>query len=127
MGSQVQIEIDEEEFFIDLLFYNTILYCYCVVEIKATKFKPAHAGQLNFYLSAVDSKIKGPKDNPSIGILLCKSRNKIVAEYSLRNVEKPIGVSEYTLTKAIPENFKSTLPSIEEIEEELSHIEESKS
>ena len=97
-----------------------------VVELKSTKFKQEHAGQLNFYLTAVDKNFKKDLDNPSIGILLCKSRNKIIAEYALQDVNKPIGVSEYKLTEAIPEDFKSTLPSIEEIEEELSYLEEKK-
>ena len=119
VGSQVPITIGEDEFFIDMLFYNLHLRCFTVVEFKATKFKPEHAGQLNFYLSAVDDLMKHGSDNPTIGLLLCKSRNKVVAEYALRGVQKPIGISEYDLTRAIPENFKNDLPSIEEIEAEL--------
>ena len=126
IGSQVPIEVGGDEFFIDLLFYHVHLHAYVVVELKSTKFKPEHAGQLNFYLTAVDKNFKKDLDNPSIGILLCKSRNKIIAEYALQDVNKPIGVSEYKLTEAIPEDFKSTLPSIEEIEEELSYLEEKK-
>jgi hypothetical protein len=91
-----------------------------VVEIKATSFKPEHAGQLNFYLSAVDDKFRTSDDNPSIGILLCKSKDKVIAEYALRGIERPIGVSEYWLTKAIPENLQTSLPTIQEIEAELS-------
>jgi predicted nuclease of restriction endonuclease-like (RecB) superfamily len=122
VGHQVPITIDEDEFFIDMLFYNLRLRCYTILEIKSTKFKPEHAGQLNFYLSAVDDLMKHPNDNPSIGILLCKSRNKVVAEYALKSIEKPIGVSEYELTKAIPEKLKSSLPTIEEIESELNTL-----
>lgn len=120
LGSQVPIEVGGDEFFIDMLFYNVKLHCYCVIEIKSTKFKPSYAGQLNFYLTAVDRLFKTEKDAPSVGILLCKSTNKIQAEYALQDVNKPIGISDYELTKAIPDNFKSTLPSISEIEEELS-------
>lgn len=118
-GHQVPIEVSEQEFFIDMLFYHVKLHAFVVVEIKSVPFKPEHAGQLNFYLSAVDDQMRTPGDNPSIGILLCKSRDKIIAEYSLRNVKKPIGVSEYTLTKSIPENLKTNLPTITEIEAEL--------
>lgn len=119
VGRQVPIEVSETEFFIDMLFYHVKLHCYFVVEIKATSFKPEHAGQLNFYLSAVDDKFRTPEDNPSIGLLLCKSRDKIIAEYALRDIAKPIGISEYWLTKAIPEDLKISLPTIQEIESEL--------
>lgn len=124
VGSQVPITIHDDEFFIDMLFYNLRLRCFTVIEIKTTKFKPEHAGQLNFYLSAVDDLMKHPTDNPSIGILLCKSRDKLVAEYALKDIAKPIGVSEYQLTRAIPENLKTTLPTVEEIEAELNEIED---
>lgn len=119
VGSQVPITIENEEFFIDMLFYSLHLRCFTVVEFKATKFRPEHVGQLNFYLSAVDDLMRHEQDNPSIGLLLCKSRNKVVAEYSLRNVEKPIGISEFELTRAIPDELKNNLPSIEQIEAEL--------
>ncbi len=124
VGSQVPLTINHEEFFIDMLFYNLQLRCYTVIELKATKFKPEHAGQLNFYLSAVDDLLRHPDDNPSIGLLLCKSRDKVIAEYALRGIEKPIGVSEYQLTRAIPENLKSNLPTVEEIEAELNELED---
>jgi len=124
VGHQVPIEVDDEQFFIDMLFYNLKLRCFVVVEIKAGKFKPEHAGQLNFYLSAVDVQWKQPQDNPTIGLLLCKSRSKIIAEYALKDIDKPIGISEYELTKAIPEDLKPSLPSIEEIEAELNADEE---
>ncbi len=119
IGRQVPISL-EEDYFIDMLFYHLKLRSYVIVEIKSTKFKPEHAGQLNFYLNLVDAQLKGPEDNASIGILLCKSRSKIVAEYALKGIEKPIGISEYELTKAIPEKLKGSLPSIEELEAELS-------
>lgn len=97
--------------------------CYTVIELKATKFKPEHTGQLNFYLSAVDDLMRHPLDHPSIGLLLCKSRDKVIAEYALRGMEKPIGVSEYQFTRAIPENLKLNLPTVEEIEAELNELE----
>lgn len=125
VGSQVPITINDEEFFIDMLFYNLQLRCYTIIELKATKFKPEHTGQINFYLSAVDDLMRHPTDNPSIGLLLCKSRDKVVAEYALKSIEKPIGISEYQLTRAIPENLKSSFPTIEEIELELNELEKS--
>lgn len=119
VGRQYKIEISETDYFIDMLFYHIELRCYVVIELKAGKFKPEHAGKLNFYLSAVDSQLKKPMDNPSIGILLCKSKDKIEVEYSLRDLNKPMGISEYRLTDSIPENLKTQLPSIEELENEL--------
>jgi len=119
IGRQYKIEISENDYFIDMLFYHTELRCYIVVELKAGKFRPEHAGKLNFYLSAVDSQLKKSIDNPSIGILLCKSKDKIEVEYALRNLNKPMGISEYRLTDAIPENLKTNLPSIEELESGL--------
>jgi len=119
LGRQYKIEIGETDYFIDLLFYHVELRSYIVIELKAGKFKPEFAGKLNFYLSAVDSQIKRSDDNPTIGILLCKKKDKIEAEYSLRDINKPMGISEYRLTEAIPENIKSKLPSIEELESEL--------
>lgn len=120
IGRQYKIEISETDYFIDLLFYHLELRSYIVIELKAGKFKPEFAGKLNFYLSAIDSQIKKSEDNPTIGILLCKKKDKIEAEYALRDINKPMGISEYRLTDAIPENIKTNLPSIEELEEELS-------
>ncbi|MDR0442414.1 MAG: PDDEXK nuclease domain-containing protein [Treponema sp.] len=120
VGRQYRLEVAGDEFFIDLLFYHTRLKCYVVIELKASAFKPEHTGQLNFYLSAVDSQLKAPDDRPTIGLLLCKSRNKIVAEYSLRNVHSPIGVAEYQLVASLPKELKTELPSIKEIEARLS-------
>lgn len=119
VGNQYKIEISETDYFIDLLFYHLELRCFVVVELKTGKFKPEHAGKLNFYLSAVDSQLKNETDNPSIGILLCKKKDKIEAEYALRDINKPLGISEYKLTEAIPENLKTKLPTVEEIEREL--------
>jgi len=119
VGRQYRIDVGGEDFFIDLLFYHTRLKCYVVIEIKATAFQPEQTGQLNFYLSAIDSQLKSPEDRPTIGLLLCKSRNKIVAEYALRNVNSPIGVAEYQLVASLPKELKTELPSIEEIESRL--------
>ena len=119
VGRQFKIEISETDYFIDLIFYHIDLRSYIVIELKTGKFKPEYAGKLNFYLSAVDSQIKNPKDNQTIGILLCKRKDKIEAEYTLRDINKPMGISEYRLTDAIPENMKTKLPSIEELENKL--------
>jgi len=119
LGRQYKIEISETDYFMDMLFYHMELRCYVVIELKAGKFKPEYAGKLNFYLSAVDSQLRKPNDFPTIGILLCKSKDKIEVEYALRDINKPMGISEYRLTDAIPENFKTKLPSIEELETEL--------
>ena len=120
MGRQFQLVVGGDEFFLDLLFYHTRLKCYVVVELKAQAFQPAHAGQLNFYLSAVDAQVKAPDDKPTIGLLLCKTQNRLVAEYDLSGIDKPIGVAEYQLVRALPEPLDTNLPSIEEIEAELS-------
>lgn len=122
VGRQYRLEVAGEEFFIDLLFYHTRLKCYIVIELKASTFKPEHTGQLNFYLSAIDAQIKTPDDRPTIGLLLCKSRNRIVAEYALRNVNSPIGVAEYKLMASLPKELKTELPSIKEIEARLAEM-----
>ena len=124
IGQQYKLEVSGDEFFIDLLFYHVKLHCYVVVELKAVKFKPEFAGKLNFYVSAVDGILKSKQDNTSIGILICKSKNDTVVEYALKDVHKPIGVSEYIITKNLPDEFKSSLPSIEDIEAELSRRED---
>ena len=115
----MHIEVGGDDFFIDLLFYHLKLRCYVVVELKAGDFKPEHTGQLNFYLSAVDGILKRPEDNPSIGLLLCKSKNDLVAEYALKDMSKPIGVSEYKITSSLPENLSKQLPSIEDIQKRI--------
>jgi len=119
VGRQVALEVGGEDFFIDLLFYHLKLHCYVVIELKSDKFKPEHLGQLGFYLTVVDRQIKSQQDAPSIGLLLCKSKNKVVAEYALRDSAKPMGVAEYQLRAALPAELQSTLPSIEQIEQEL--------
>ena len=120
VGRQFRLEVEGDEFFIDLLFYHTRLKCYVVVELKATAFKPEHAGQLNFYLAAVDAQIRAPDDKPTIGLLLCKTKKRLVAEYALSGIDKPMGVAEYQLVRALPEPLDTCLPTIEEIEAELS-------
>ena len=119
VGRQVPLEVGGEDFFIDLLFYHLKLHCYVVVELKTGDFKPEHAGKLGFYLSAVDTQVKSAQDSPTIGLLLCKNRNKVVAEYALRDLNKPIGVAEYQLVESLPAELQTSLPSIEQIEREL--------
>ena len=119
VGRQFRLDVGGDEFFIDLLFYHTRLKCYVVIELKATAFKPEHVGQLNFYLAAVDAQIKATDDKPTIGLLLCKKQNRLVAQYALSGIDKPIGVAEYQLLRELPETLVSNLPSIAEIEAEL--------
>ncbi|OQW98196.1 MAG: hypothetical protein BWK74_05135 [Desulfobacteraceae bacterium A6] len=119
LGKQVPLQVGEREFFIDLLFYHTKLRCYVVIELKTSDFEPEHAGKLNFYLKAVDSLLRAEQDKPTIGILICKKKDKVVVEYALSDIHKPIGVSEYQLTQSLPKKLKSSLPSIEQIEKEL--------
>lgn len=116
VGRQVSIKIDGQDFYLDLLFYHIKLKCYVVVELKSVAFKAEFAGKLNLYLSAVDDTLKLEGENPTIGLLLCKSKSRIIAEYSLRGMSQPIGIAEYELIKAVPENLKANLPTIEEIE-----------
>lgn len=122
VGQQYHLVIAENDYYIDLLFYHIRLKCYVVVELKNTKFIPEFAGKLNFYLSAVDSLVKQEDDNPTIGILLCKDKSNLEAEFALRDINKPIGISELKLTEILPDNLKSSLPTIEEIEQELKRI-----
>jgi predicted nuclease of restriction endonuclease-like (RecB) superfamily len=119
VGRQVLLDVAGDEFFIDLLFYHLKLRCYVVIELKAGKFKPEHLGQLSFYLTAVDAQIKHPQDGPTIGLLLCKGKNKVVAEYALRSHVQPLGVAEYQLVESLPPELQTSLPSIEQIEREL--------
>jgi predicted nuclease of restriction endonuclease-like (RecB) superfamily len=116
VGQQFHIEVGGDDFYIDLLFYHLKLRCYVVVELKATAFKPEYAGQLSFYLSAVDGILRNENDQPTIGILLCKSKNQVVAEYALKNISGPIGVAEYQLVESLPKELETSLPSIEQIE-----------
>jgi predicted nuclease of restriction endonuclease-like (RecB) superfamily len=119
VGRQVPVKIDNQDFYIDLLFYHIKLKCYVVIELKAIEFKAEFAGKMNLYLSAVDDSLKNESDNQTIGLLLCQSKSKIIAEYALRGMTQPIGIAEYELNKAIPKDLKSDLPTIETIEKEL--------
>ena len=119
LGNQYHLNVGGDDFYIDLLFYNLNLRCYVVIELKTGEFKPEYAGQLNFYLSAVDGILKQEQDNPSIGLLLCKSKNDLVAEYSLKDMSKPIGVSAYQVTSNLPEELGKQLPSIEDIQKRI--------
>lgn len=118
-GHQVHLRIGDEDFYIDQLFYHVRLHCYVVVELKAVKFKPEHIGQLNFYVAAVDNQMRTQGDNPTIGILICKDKNDVVVEYTLQNVENPIGVSSLQIYDQLTADYKSSLPTIEEIEAQL--------
>ena len=119
VGRQQRIEVAGDEFFIDLLFYHVRLKRYVVVELKAGEFKPEHAGQLNFYLAAVDAQLKATDDHPTIGLLLCKTKNQLVAEYALSGMGAPMGIAEYQLLRALPEPLDTSLPTVEQLEEEL--------
>jgi len=119
VGSQFPLEVDGEDFTIDLLFYHLKLRCFIVIDLKMQKFKPEFAGKMNFYLSAVDDLLRHLNDQPSIGIILCKTKSKTIAEYALRDTHKPIGISEYRTTAALPDSLKGSLPTIEELEAEL--------
>ncbi len=123
MGQQYHLEVGNEDFYVDLLFYHTQLHCYVVVELKAGKFKPEYAGKLNFYLSAVDNILRDTsRDAPTIGILLCREKNEVIVEYALKDVEKPIGVSNYTLGTPLPKEIEDSLPTIEELETRIKNI-----
>ena len=119
LGNQYHLNVGGEDFYVDLLFYNLNLRCYVVIELKTGEFKPEYAGQLNFYLSAVDGILKKEQDNPSIGLLLCKSKNDLVAEYSLKDMSKPMGVSAYQITNNLPEELGKQLPSVEDIQKRI--------
>ena len=122
VGRQVLLDVGGDEFFIDLLFYHLKLRCYVVIELKGGKFKPEHLGQLDFYLTAVDAQLKAEHDGPTICLLLCKSKSKIVAEYALRDSTRPIGVAEYQLIESLPAILQTSLPSIAQIEQELAGL-----
>jgi predicted nuclease of restriction endonuclease-like (RecB) superfamily len=119
VGRQYHLEISDKDFYIDLLFYHLKLRCYVVIDLKRGDFKPEYAGKMNFYCSAVDDLLRHPDDQLTIGLILCQTRDKVMAEYTLRDMSKPIGISEYELTRSLPDNLKSSLPSIEEIEAEM--------
>jgi len=122
VGSQYHIEVGEQDFYLDLLFYHLRLRCYVVIDLKMSDFQPEFSGKMNFYLSAVDDLLRHPDDQPSIGLILCKSKNQAIAEYALRDLTKPIGVSAYQLQKALPEQMKGSLPTIEELEDVLDAV-----
>lgn len=119
IGNQYHLNVGGDDFYIDLLFYNLNLRCYVVIELKTGDFKPEYAGQLNFYLSVVDGQLKRKDDNPTIGLLLCKSKNNLVAEYSLKDMSKPMGVSEYKVGNVLPKDLSEQLPSIEDIQKRI--------
>ena len=120
VGRQHHLEISDRDFYLDLLFYHLQLRCYIVIELKKGDFKPEYAGKMNFYCSAVDDLLRHDQDAPTIGLILCQTKDRIVAEYALRDINKPIGLADYELTRALPENLASSLPSIESLEAELS-------
>lgn len=122
MGKQVHLKVGKSDFYIDLLFYHVKLHCYIVIELKTEKLKPEFVGQLNFYITAVDKDIKSKKDNQTMGILICKDKDDVVAEYSLASISQPIGISKYKINKFLNTEYKNNLPSIEEIEEGIKSI-----
>jgi predicted nuclease of restriction endonuclease-like (RecB) superfamily len=124
VGQQYPLKVSEEEFYIDLLFYHIKLHCFVVIELKTGKFKPEYTGKINFYLSAVDDLLKSSLDNPSIGLILCASKDNVIAEYALRDVNKPIGIAEWQaeLTKSLPKELQAKLPTIEQLEAELEEV-----
>ena len=124
IGRQYHLEVAGNDYYIDLLFYHVTLKCYVVVELKNRKFIPEYAGKLNFYLSAVDSLLKRDDDQPTIGLLLCRDKSNIEVEFALRDMNKPMGVSEYTLVEALPDNLKGALPTVEEIESDLQQLQQ---
>lgn len=119
LGRQVPLQVGEREFFLDLLFYHTRLHCHVVVELKTVDFEPEFAGKLNFYLKAVDEQLRSEGDQPTIGLLLCKSKDRLVAEYALSDIHKPMGLSTYSLSHSLPADLQGKLPSVEELEREL--------
>ncbi len=122
VGHQVHLEVADKDFYLDMLFYHTRLHCYIVVELKAVAFEPEFAGKMQFYLSAVDDLIRDPvKDGPTIGLLLCKDKDRVLVEYTLRQSQRPIGVANYQLTRALPEDLAKSLPTVDALEAELSH------
>jgi hypothetical protein len=126
VGRQVRLEVDGQEFFIDLLFYHLRLRCYIVIDLKAKDFQPEYAGKMDFYLSAVDDQLRQPGDQPTIGLILCRKKSRVIVEHTLRRSTSPLGVSSYELTRALPARLKSALPTVEEIEAELGTVGETK-
>jgi len=124
LGSQYHIEFDDEDYFLDLLFYHVKLRCFIIIDLKSGKFRPEYAGKMNFYLAVVDDLLRHPDDNPTIGLILCKEKKALTVEYALRNTATPIGVSEYLITETLPEELKTSLPTVEQLEAELANREE---
>jgi len=124
VGKQYNIQLNQKEYFIDILFYNIPMQCYVVVELKNKDFEPEFAGKLNFYLTLIDKTMKRPNENPTIGILLCRGKDNLEVEYALQDIHKPMGVSEFKLDKVLPDNLKSSLPSIEELEEQIKRMDD---
>ncbi len=127
MSSQYRLDVSGRDYYIDLLFYHTKLHCHAVIDLKMGDFDPSYAGMMNFYLSAVDDLLRTPGDQPSIGIILCKSKDKVVAAYALRNVTTPIGISSFRLMEALPAQLQGNLPTIEELEASLDDAADGKS
>lgn len=119
IGRQYPLYVSDKEFRVDLLFYHIRLRCFVVIDLKLVAFTPEFAGKMNFYLSVIDDQLKTPEDQPTIGIILCKHKNKVEVDYALRGINKPIGVSDFNITQNLPQELKSTLPTVEEFEEEL--------
>jgi len=122
VGNQYHLEVGGEDFYLDLLFYHLKLRCYVIVELKIGEFRPEYVGKMNFYLSAADDLLRHEQDAPSIGLLLCRTQNKVIAEYALRGVDKPLGVSTYQLAESLPAELEGSLPSIEALEQELATL-----
>jgi predicted nuclease of restriction endonuclease-like (RecB) superfamily len=122
VGSNYHVVVGDDDYYIDLLFYHIRLHCYIVIELKAGNFKPEHAGKLNFYMTVIDRQVKEPEDNKTIGIILCKTKNKVTAEYALSNIQSPMGVATYQTNEALPENLKNKLPDIKELEAKLEEV-----
>lgn len=119
IGEQYPLKVQDDEFFIDLFFNNYLMHCFFAVELKTGKFVPEYAGKMNFYLSVLDDQVKSEADNPSVGLILCRDKNKIVAEYALKDMTKPIGVSEYRLFDDVPKELQDTVPSLDDIESRI--------
>ena len=122
VAQQKHFQVGEQDFYVDLILYNIQLHAYVVIELKATPFKPEYMGKLNFYINIVDDTLRGIQDNKTIGLLLCNGGDKVVAQYALSGYEQPIGISDYQFSEAIPERLRSSLPSIEDVEEELKRL-----
>lgn len=122
VGRQYKLVVSDRDFYLDLLFYHLKMRCFVVIELKKGEFIPEFAGKMNFYCSAVDDQLKHATDKPTIGLILCQGKDKLFAEYTLRDIHKPIGISEYELTRILPDNLKGSLPSVEEIEENLNDL-----